>query len=479
MQVTYLRPFMHTRASRGIVKNFNPAPNSEGIEPPNSYKAMETMWKRDEVIATAFDTTVDMVTRNGWDFVKKDAEDSNSYDSERKKAITQFEELNFSEVLDNLLYQMISYGDAFLELRRIGGTLIDEFHPLETTEMRIKYNAHGKVNGYIQIPSNYNSSSSSKASATVPGSVNFSTNSVIHFRMKWMGSRLYSETPMEPISRIWATKQNAFNYLDQMFMNLHPELFIHLRGANKDQFMEVQETLWRAKTQPAQPILTYGAADSSTDIKESTANFGNTQGLFPVLDDLRNAALRITRVPPVWVNMANPGGSDKGNSEASIFGFETRVKKIQQKVENIINLRLLPLLNYQNIAFNFNPISFKSEKDAVQNAAVLHSMNVKPQGITKYLRIYGVTSIKEEDFTTPEEMMELQQSMQPTGEGNQTARNQTSPSRKPSDKSSVTNNRDQTGSSAAGSKKLEEQGMNTRSMTNFAQYPYTYNTGDI
>ena len=87
MQVTYLRPFMHTRASRGIVKNFNPAPNSEGIEPPNSYKAMETMWKRDEVIATAFDTTVDMVTRNGWDFVKKDAEDSNSYDSERKKAM--------------------------------------------------------------------------------------------------------------------------------------------------------------------------------------------------------------------------------------------------------------------------------------------------------------------------------------------------------------------------------------------------------
>jgi len=292
--------------------------------------------------------------------------------------------------------------------------------------------------------------------------------------MKWMGSKIYSETPLEPVARIWAAKQNAFNYLDQMFMNLHPELFIHLKGASKDQFNETRETLWRAKTQPGQPILTYGATDSSTEVKEVIANFGNTQGLFPVLEYLREAVLMITRVPPVWVGLVNKSGANKGNSEAQIFSFETRVKKIQQKVENIITKDLLPKLGYTHIEFNFNPISFKSEKDAVQNAAIFSSINVKPKGIINYLKTYGVTSVKEEDFNTPEDMMKLQQKMSGGEEGNQSARNNVSPSRQPSDKMKVTSKLDQTGSSKEGSKKLESQGMNTRSMSGFNQYPYTF-----
>jgi len=64
--------------------------------------------------------------------------------------------------------------------------------------------------------------------------------------------------------------------------------------------------------------------------------------------------------------------------------------------------------------------------------------------------------------------------MQSSEEGNQTARNKVSPSRESSDKMSVTNNMDQTGSSAAGAKKREEKSMKMRSMGNFKNYPYTY-----
>ncbi len=58
------------------------------------------------------------------------------------------------------------------------------------------------------------------------------------------------------------------------------------------------------------------------------------------------------------------------------------------------------------------------------------------------------------------------------GDGNQTATNKTNPGRQPSDKTSVTNKLDQTGSSAAGSKKMEQNNMKTRSMGNFSGYPY-------
>jgi len=455
---------METRASRGIVKGFsNPVP-SFGVEPPNNYLAMERMWKRDEVIATAFDTTVDMVTRNGYDFVSSKENSSSKKEIERANLL--FGDLNFDEVLKNLIYQMLAYGDAFLELRRTSGTVIDELHPLETTEMNIKHTQHGKVLGYIQKPRH-----STIARQGTPTSVNFTPEGVIHMRLKWVGSQIYSQTPLEPISRIWATKQNAFNYLDQMFMNLRPELFVHLKGASKDQYDEAREVLWQSKVQPSRPVITYGSAESSTEVKEISANFGNTQGLFTVLEYLREAALMITRVPPVWVGLVNKDGANKGNSEAQIFSFETRVRRIQKDIENKINRLLLPQLGFKFLEFNFNPITFKSEKEAIQNAAVLSSINIKPIGIMRYLKRNGITDFNIEDFTTPEEMMAQMQSSE---EGNQTARNKVSPSRESSDKMSVTNNMDQTGSSAAGAKKREEKSMKMRSMGNFKNYPYTY-----
>jgi len=463
---------MDTRASRGIARGFsNPVPG-QGVQPPNSYIAMEQMWKRDEVISTAFDTTVDMVTRNGYDFVGIKPTDKAIRNIER--ATKLFKELNFDEVLKNLVYQMLAYGDAFLELRRTEGTKIDELHPLETTEMYIDYTKNGKILGYIQKPR-----LSSIARQSTPSSVDFNSDSVIHLRLKWVGSQIYSQTPLEPISRIWATKQNAFNYLDQLFINLRPELFIHLKGASKDQYNDTREVLWQSKMMPSRPVITYGSETSSTEVKEISANFGNQQGLFSVLEYLRESALMITRVPPVWVGLVNKDGANKGNSEAQIFSFETRIKRIQKDIETKINNLLMPKLGFQFIEFNFNPISFKSEKEAIQNAAVLSSINIKPSGIMKYLKRNGITDFSEDDFTTPEEMMEQMQGMgSDDGSGNQTSRNKVSPSRKPSDKMSVTNNRDQTGSSSAGAKKREQNSMQMRSTANFNRYPYVIK-GDI
>ena len=420
------------------------------------------MWKKDEVIATAFDTTVDMVTRNGWDFVPS-TKDKTLSAKEFNKAVKAFQTFNFSEVLDNIIYQMLAYGDAFLELRRFEGTLVKELHPLETTEMRINYNEHGHILGFLQIPSNHASTTQNKAAA-IPGTVKFTAEGVIHFRMKWMGSKIYSETPLEPIARQWATKQNAFNYLDQLFMNIHPEIFIHLKGASKEQFEMARETMWRFKTTPQRPLMTYGSQDSSTDVKEIKPNFDRANGLFSVLEYLREAVLMITRVPPVWVGLVNRSGANKGNSEAQVFSFETRIRKIQQKIEHKVNTELMPALGFGHIEFNFNPITFKAEKSALEGAAILSSINVEPKGIVKFLKRNGITDVGVDDFKKPEDMM--------LGAGNQAARNITSPSRQPSDKMAVKSNLDQTGSSAAGSKKLDEQAMKTRSTTNFNGYPY-------
>jgi hypothetical protein len=86
-----------------------------------------------------------MVMMNGFDFVGESEE-------KIKEARKMFDdELDFDIVLRNVLIQFLIYGDAYMELVKKGGK-ITELHPLETTEISLKYDPNGNVTEYIQKP---------------------------------------------------------------------------------------------------------------------------------------------------------------------------------------------------------------------------------------------------------------------------------------------------------------------------------------
>ena len=49
--VTVPKAFMDVRESRGIVKDYHSQRTPQGIQPPNDFKAMEQMWKSDDVVS--------------------------------------------------------------------------------------------------------------------------------------------------------------------------------------------------------------------------------------------------------------------------------------------------------------------------------------------------------------------------------------------------------------------------------------------
>jgi hypothetical protein len=280
--------------------------------------------------------------------------------------------------------------------------------------------------------------------------------------MKWMGSKIYSETPLEPYARLWATKQNSFNYLDQLFFNLRPELFIHLKGASKEQWELAREQIYQAKTMPGRPIVTYGSEESATEVNAYYNKFGNEQGLDWVLSYLRSAMASIVRYPVAWIETGKSGQA--AVPESQILNYETRLKKIQSKIQYKISQELLPALGFNHLTIEYNPVTLKTEKDVIINAASLQSMGVKPNALAEYLHRNGVHEVQEDDFINPEDMM---------GNGNQTASNNLSPSRKPSSNHNQVKNLDETGRSSKGSEKMEQKGMNMRSTNEFNSYPYT------
>ena len=133
---------LQVRESMGLVKDVYD-PISAVREPLSAYKTMLDLIHRDPTLATAYNIVVDFLTYRGYDF-------TGGTKSERDAFREIFYDLNFQQVSPNICYALCYYGDAFLELRKNNSEVPNEIFPLETTEMRIQYDEHGKVGGYVQ-----------------------------------------------------------------------------------------------------------------------------------------------------------------------------------------------------------------------------------------------------------------------------------------------------------------------------------------
>ncbi len=507
MEARIVSSFIETRSSRGIVRGFQlSVPLLKGgnvAEPINDYRILDSMVRNDEILSAAFDATVEMVSRNGYDFAPLKGTDSASKEIDR--AIKLFNDLEYPEVLNNIVYSMLYYGDCFLELRRatkegIGKVSlpaegrvsnstedttpepkptqsivqdtsgnkgeITELNVLETTEMRIVYDEHGKVLWYVQRPFNtVGLTTEALKQKEIALGVWFRPEDIIHYTMKKVGSGVYSQTPIESIARQWSTKLRANTYLLQAFQNLPPEMFIHLKGANKVQRDDFASLLQRRKQRAGLIPISYGAGDSGLEIK--TSEFAPSEGILKVLNYLTQEVLLITRCPPTWLGLKGDGGSNRGDSESMLFSFEVKVESIKQKVQFRNNRSLMKALGFENIEFNFNPSSSRNEKEVVENAAVFHSMNIKPEAIVKYLKRNGITDILPDDFEEPPLPMPgmgMGGGMASAGSGNQTASNKLSPSRRGMNPrtDSMKSSLGKGGSSVAGKAKTAEKNKKQR-----------------
>lgn len=429
---------METRSSQGYVKDFGFKFGSDvvtGLKPADiHYDILLDMFRNDPVLSTAIDITVDAVTNNSFKFIG----DNDRLVKETTKLF--FEVYDFDRVLDNIIYSLLIYGDSFLEIREESGKPI-ELHPLETSEMHINYDEHGEVTSYMQIPPGKTSTK-----------IVFSPDSVIHFRLKWIGSRVYSYNPCEPIAKSFSTKIFAYNYLSQIFENLPPKLMYILNSASDDQKKEFVANLRKVKTNPHEDIVIKTSNDKGFDTREFQVKFDT--GLVQIIEHLRKEVLMIHRVPPIWVGMIQEG--NRSTAEALIYPFELRVRKLQHILSSDINKFLLPKLGIKNLEFRFNPIAFSSELSILQNAQIMKTLGLEAEGehpIVYYLKQKGIEIPNNSTIPSAEEMMQRESELS----GPQ-IQSDSAPSRQRENKQTnkMTSNLNEKGVSSAGKEKLDK-----------------------
>ena len=371
-----------TRESRGTVSN-EAQPGGDivsGVPPDRDLKLFKTMLENDVIISTTIDASVDVITCNGYDFYPRKYQTKTNKKKARDVHNSFKYDMNFDEVLDNLSRCLLTYGMGFVELRATKKKIVKELYVLETTEMRIKYNEHGEIGGYFQV-------------GTL-GQVKFNPEEVLYFKTKPFGSRVYPLWPLEPIAKEYSSNVYANTYLQSIFTNIPPQAMYILKSANATQRKTFIQNLQIVKQNPNSDLVAMGDADVKTNIPA----FDN--GLLEILKWLRQQIFAITRVPPFWLGILEDA-ANRGNAEAQIFAFETRIKKFQQIIENKINSELLPRMGCKDMVFKFNPFSLKDEKTLIENAERLRAIGVKKEKIAEFLTYRGLT-IDAEDIEEPE-----------------------------------------------------------------------------
>ena len=185
MKFTLILPEqIEIRESRGLVKDvYDPVATAR--QPLSEYRTMIDLIHRNDTLAAAYDIVVEFLTHRGYDFIK-------GIKKQRDELRVLFCDLKFREVLPNIAYNLVYYGDCFLEKRKNNSSKVNELWPLETTEMRIIYNENGKIVGYVQRNFDMRGMSEEeiikKEMETNPVNnktfgIFFSKDEVIHFRM--------------------------------------------------------------------------------------------------------------------------------------------------------------------------------------------------------------------------------------------------------------------------------------------------------
>jgi len=363
---------LNIRASRGIASDYT---YGTVYQPsPLDYQSLYLISKYDPIIDTALQLTVDMTTLNGYELIS---------DAETKETENYLSNiLDLDQEIDNIIYQLLIFGDAYLELV-FSGNYVTEIHTLESRDMRKQFDIHGAVTAYVMTPRDSNFKEIVMAPETV---VNFS------FRKN--GSAQYSDSMLFSIADAWVTRKYSMSYLKNLILNNPARIMHFLRGADKVANNQFKLDIQAARQKHVADMSVYGGVQSDYKAIEVGGKFD--PAFSQILTDLRKEVLSVTRVPPHWVGMLD--GANRGIGENVTIPFDARIKKLQQKVNSQINKDLFPRLGIKNTTYRLKPPTISDEKLIWQNAQIMSGIGVDGESILTYVRSKGVQISKKAEI---------------------------------------------------------------------------------
>jgi len=325
--------------------------------------------RRDEMVMASITTLVDKSLENGWRCSKLKHE--------------QLKKLRFNKLLRKILYNAYLYENVFIEIVKANNQL-KEYHILETTTTEPLVTINGEVEGYQQLMPGYNEA------------ITWKEEEVTHIALTEITSSIWGEISLQSVYTLVLIKIYIKAYLGWLFGTNQLRGFYNIKDAQEDQIKRFFSNLKRTEADIGKPVIAEGEV-----LYQVLRKYDEGDMLINTLNYCNENIMSLLQTPPVL--MGKPGESNRSSSDAQDSSLYTRIRAVQNVLEEAFNYDLFPKSNLDINDFEFNPISKSTMEKILQNVERMKINNFKEDVIEEYLRTEGFFR-KINIFKTPEEI---------------------------------------------------------------------------
>lgn len=362
---------------------------SDGAFPLVDPKVIRDISLKSEVVAAIIRRCVDDVLGNGYRFDLAEGVDrGNPEELERLRlffAMPNPDDMG-NEWLESLVYDLVLYGDAYLELDGsgdtsnedgsdwvFGGNLVSMWNiPADTMELlpnerlpeppEMAYVQ--KLNGMVR---------------------RFASNKVLHIA-KYKQGRGYGTSPIVPLMQTIAGQLNLSNYINEQFTGTLPKTILNvgdISNAEMKTMLAMLEQQLSTGKSPFGLVAVNGGTGFQTHRLIDSIKDGQHLDL---LYYYREEICAVFGIPPMKLGWVQTG--KMSNPEQQLEAWYDVVESYHHRITSMINHRILPILGVKDYVWRFNTI--RPSKEKVQAEVV----RAQGQAIAS-LRQEGVITVNE------------------------------------------------------------------------------------
>ena len=344
----------HTYEPKGVLDSVDAqTAKTQGASTEADFTTLYRIYKQESWVRACVDIIKRASLANSWKIVANPRVE-NANETVKEQLETFFEypntEDSFDDILTDVIGDLETYGNAYIELVRNGKGEVQEIYNLDATTLKVKHDEHGVILGYIQ-----QGDSGDK--------VKFEPDEVIHFKLAAKGSSIYGLSPLESLIRPVDTDLKAQIYIAKYYENFGaPKALFKFKNATPEQ---VRRNRLYLATQVAGVENAHKNLVLEGDVEYTPLGTAmkDTETL-KIREYLRDEILAVYGVPPSKISIIKTGqlGGNVDQGQDRTFKLETIIP-LQRNVATKLTHKLIRgIFEIQDWSLSFGDVLEQDRK---------------------------------------------------------------------------------------------------------------------
>lgn len=340
---------------------------SGGYDPAVSYDLLRAISLKSEVVNAILRCTVNDTIGNGYEFVLKEGlEEGSEAGLERLKQFFASPNPDDSgdEWLESLIYDLQLFGDAYLELDGSGDRSFNDDQD---------WTFGGDLQAVWNVPAEQIKLIPANQTPTPPkmayvqkvdrATRRFSSDKILHVS-KFKHGRAYGTSPLIPILSTISAHLNLSNYLGELYTGTLPKTILNVGDISNNEMKAMlallEQQLAGGKSPFGLVAINGGTGFDIHRLLDSTREGAQLDLLFYYREEI----CAVFGIPPIKLGWVQTG--KLANPEQQLDAWYDVIESFQNRVEALINRRILPLLGVEDWEFHFRSIRPSRERELAE-----------------------------------------------------------------------------------------------------------------